>query len=220
MTSEPFRWIGRPVCRVEDERLMRGAGHFIDDLDPLPGCKVAALVRSPYAHARIQRIDAQAALALPGVVGVITGADVQREMRPFPVGVPAPIAYYPLAVDKVRFVGEPVAVVVADSRYLAEDAAELVQVEYDPFPAVMDLEAAIQPGSPMLHENIGTNIANHRIFAFGDWEQALASAFPHRGRDLRQWLQNPSGQLSAIWFLPGNGVVARPQHRVQRASAS
>jgi 2-furoyl-CoA dehydrogenase large subunit len=176
MIAEPFRWIGQPVCRVEDERLMRGAGHFIDDLDPLPGCKVAAIVRSPYAHARIQRIDAQAALALPGVVGVITGADVQREMRPFPVGVPAPIAYYPLAVDKVRFVGEPVAVVVADSRYLAEDAAELVQVEYDPLPAVMDLEAATQPGSPLLHENIGTNIANHRIFAFGDWEQALASA--------------------------------------------
>src|ERR671939_696512 len=146
MIAEPFRWIGQPVCRVED-------GHFIDDLDPLPGCKVAAIVRSPYAHARIQRIDAQAALALPGVVGVITGADVQREMRPFPVGVP-----------------------VADSRYLAEDAAELVQVEYDPLPAVMDLEAAIQPGSPLLHENIGTNIANHRIFAFGDWEQALASA--------------------------------------------
>jgi CO/xanthine dehydrogenase Mo-binding subunit len=81
MIAEPFRWIGRPVCRVEDERLMRGAGHFIDDLDPAPGSKVAAIVRSPYAHARIQGIDAQAALALPGVVGVITGADVQRQTR-------------------------------------------------------------------------------------------------------------------------------------------
>src|SRR5918912_467859 len=147
MIAEPFRWIGQPVCRVED-------GHFIDDLDPLPGCKVAAIVRSPYAHAHIRRIDAQAALALPGVVGVITGADVQREMRPFPVGVPAPVAYYPMAIDKVRFVGEPVAVVVADSRYIAEDAAERIQVDYDPLPTVMDVERALDPQCALVHENV------------------------------------------------------------------
>ncbi len=178
MGSERFRWIGKSLPRVEDERLMRGAGRYIDDLDPFPGCKVAAIVRSPYAHARICRIDVETALRVSGVVGVITGADVRREMRPFPVGVPAPIEYYPMAIDKARFVGEPVAVVVADSRYIAEDAAELVHVEYDPLPAVMDVEAAIQQGSAVLHENVGSNVANHRIFSYGDWEKALQDA-PH-----------------------------------------
>jgi len=178
MGSEQFRWIGKSLPRVEDERLMRGAGHYIEDLEPFPGCKVAAIVRSPYAHAYIQHIDVEAALQVPGVVGVITGADVQREMRPFPVGVPAPIEYYPMAIDKVRFVGEPVAVVVADSRYIAEDAAEHVHVEYDPLPAIMGVEAAIQPGSAVLHENVGSNIANHRIFSYGKWEKALKDA-PH-----------------------------------------
>ena len=143
MEVEQFRWIGKPVSRVEDERLMRGAGRYIDDLDPFPGCKVAAIVRSPYAHAFIRNIDAEAALQVPGVVGVITGADVRREMRPFPVGVPEPVEYYPMAIDKVRFTGEPVAVVVADTRYIAEDAAELVQVEYDLLPAVMNAEAEL-----------------------------------------------------------------------------
>jgi 2-furoyl-CoA dehydrogenase large subunit len=139
MESKQFRWIGKSLPRVEDERLMRGAGRYIDDLEPFPGCKAATIVRSPYAHASIRQIDAEAALQVPGVVGVVAGADVRREMRPFPVGVPAPIEYYPMAIDKVRFVGEPVAVVVADSRYIAEDAAELVHVEYDLLPAVTGL---------------------------------------------------------------------------------
>src|SRR5881227_1968691 len=178
MESEQFRWIGKSLPRVEDERLMRGAGRYIDDLEPFPGCKVAAIVRSPYAHAHIRHIDVEAALQVPGVVGVITGANVRQEMRPFSVGVPAPIEYYPMAIDKVRFVGEPVAVVVADSRYIAEDAAELVHVEYDPLPAVTGVEAAIQAESPVLHENVGSNVANHRIFSYGEWEQPLKDA-PH-----------------------------------------
>jgi 2-furoyl-CoA dehydrogenase large subunit len=178
MGAEPFRWIGKSLPRVEDERLLRGAGHYIDDLSPFPGCKVAAILRSPHAHATISSIDVQEALETPGVVGVITGADVRREMRPFPVGVPAPVEYYPLAIEKVRFVGEPVAVVVADSRYLAEDGVERISVEYEPLPTVMDVEAAIQPGSALLHEKVGSNIANHRTFSFGDWEHILAEA-PH-----------------------------------------
>lgn len=178
MESEQFRWIGKSLPRVEDERLMRGTGRYIDDLEPFPGCEVAAIVRSPYAHAHIGHIDVKAALQLPGVVGVITGADVRREMRPFSVGVPAPIEYYPVAIDKVRFVGEPVAVVVADSRYVAEDAAELVHVEYDPLPVIMGVEAAIQAESAVLHENVGSNVANHRIFSYGEWEQPLKDA-PH-----------------------------------------
>jgi 2-furoyl-CoA dehydrogenase large subunit len=102
MGAEPFRWMGKSLPRVEDERLLRGAGHYIDDLSPFPGCKVAAILRSPHAHATISSIDVQEALETPGVVGVITGADVRREMRPFPVGVPAPVEYYPLAIEKVR----------------------------------------------------------------------------------------------------------------------
>src|SRR5258708_3723848 len=167
MESEQFRWIGKSLPRVEDERLMRGAGRYIDDLDPFPGCKAAAIVRSPYAHAHIRHIDVEAAFQVPGVVGVITGADVRREMRPFPVGVPAPIEYYPVAIDKVRFVCEPVAVVVADSRYIAQDAAELVHVEYDPLPAVIGVEAAIQPKRQVLNENVGGKIANHPISSYG-----------------------------------------------------
>jgi len=178
MESEPFRWIGQPLPRVEDERLMRGAGRFIDDLAPFPGCKVAAILRSPYAHASICRIDVEAALQVPGVVGIITGADVRREMRPFPVGVPAPVEYYPMAIEKARFVGEPVAVVVADSRPIAEDAADLIQVEYAPLPAVMDVETAARSRDVLLHEALGSNIANHRVFAYGDWERILAEA-PH-----------------------------------------
>src|SRR5438270_13100652 len=103
-------------------------------MHPFPGCQVAALVRSPYAHAIIRNIDVEAALQIPGVVGVITGADVRREMLPFPVGVPAPVEYYPMAIDRVRFVGEPVAVVVADTRYIAGDAAGLAELEYDLLP--------------------------------------------------------------------------------------
>jgi 2-furoyl-CoA dehydrogenase large subunit len=177
MQSE-FRWIGKAQPRVEDERLLRGTGRYIDDMAPCAGCKVAAIVRSPHAHALIRHIDVTDALQVPGVVGVITGADARRELRPFSVGVPAPVAYYPIAIEKVRFVGEPVAVVVADNRYIAEDAAELVQVEYEPLPTVMDLEAAIKPESALLHENVGSNIANRRIFSYGDWERILNTA-PH-----------------------------------------
>lgn len=178
MAPETFDWIGKPLPRVEDERLLRGAGRFIDDLTPFPGCKVAAILRSPYAHATIKAIDVQDALQVSGVIGVITGADIKREMRPFPVSVPAPVEYYPMAIEKVRFVGEPVAVVVAESRALAEDAAELLQVEYEPLPAVMDVEAAVQSNSPLLHKQVGSNAVSHRSFSYGEWERFMREA-PH-----------------------------------------
>src|SRR5262249_47968722 len=115
------RWIGQSVKRVEDGRLLVGRGQFIDDHAPGADVHHAAIVRSPHAHARILGYDASAALAMPGVCSVVTGDDVRRLTRPFPVGVAAPVRYYCAATDKVRFVGEPVAVVVARSRYLAED---------------------------------------------------------------------------------------------------
>src|SRR5213593_4006426 len=169
-------WIGKPVKRVEDARLLAGRGSFIDDHDPLPNVHHAAIVRSPHAHARITGYDVSAALAMDGVVGVVTGADVARLTKPFAVGVTAPVRYYCAATDKARFVGEPVAVVVARTRYLAEDAAEAVVVRYEPLPAVVDVERALEPDAPVLHEAVGSNLAGHRRLVYGDPDRAFAEA--------------------------------------------
>src|SRR5436190_24188578 len=169
-------WIGKPVRRVEDFRLLTGRGTFIDDHPPVGNIHHAAIVRSRYAHARIVGYDVSKARAAEGVVAVITGEDVAKETRPFAVGVTTPVHYYCAATDKVRFVGEPVAVVVARDRYLAEDAAELVEVEYEPLPAVIDPEKALEPGAPVLHDKVGTNLAGHRRLVYGDPERAFAEA--------------------------------------------
>src|SRR5437667_8509640 len=173
--SKP-RWIGQSVSRVEDGRLLTGRGTFIDDQPPVANACHAAIVRSPHAHARIRGWDASAALAMEGVVGVITGRDVAASCKPFGVGVIAPIHYYPSATDKARFVGEPVAVVVARDRYLAEDAAEAVVVDYEPLPAVVDVEKALEPDAPVLHEQVGSNLAGHRRLVYGDPDRAFAEA--------------------------------------------
>src|SRR5438477_450396 len=170
------RWIGKPVRRVEDFRLLTGRGTFIDDHPPVGNIHQAAIVRSRYAHARIVGYDVTRARAAEGVVAVITGDHVARETRPFAVGVTTPVHYYCAATDKVRFVGEPVAVVVARDRYLAEDAADLVEVEYEPLPAVIDPEKALEPDAPVLHEKVGTNLAGHRRLVYGDPERAFREA--------------------------------------------
>src|SRR5579862_4756021 len=128
--------VGQPVPRVEDGRLLRGRGRFVADLSPVAGIRHAAIVRSPHAHARVRRVDTSAALALDGVLAVVTPDDARRHLRPFSVGVSGADPYWPLALDTARYVGEPVAVVVARDRYLAEDAAELVAVDYEPLPPV------------------------------------------------------------------------------------
>jgi 2-furoyl-CoA dehydrogenase large subunit len=170
------RWIGRPVKRVEDARLLTGRGSFIDDHPPLPNVHHAAIVRSPHAHARILGYDVSAALRMEGVVGIITGEDVARLTKFFSVGVTAPVHYYCAATDKARFVGEPVAVVVARDRYLAEDAADRVVVEYEPLPAVVDVERALELDAPVLHEAVGSNVAGHRRLVYGDPDRAFAEA--------------------------------------------
>src|ERR671922_1155837 len=170
------RWIGKSVSRVEDGRLLTGRGTFIDDHPPVANACHAAVVRSPHAHARIRGWDVSAALTMEGVVGVVTGADVAKACKPFGVGVTAPIHYYPAATDKVRFVGEPVAVVVARDRYLAEDAAEAVVVDYEPLAAVVDPERALAPDAPVLHEAVGTNLAGHRRLVYGDPDRAFREA--------------------------------------------
>jgi 2-furoyl-CoA dehydrogenase large subunit len=169
-------WIGQPVKRVEDARLLAGRGNFIDDHAPIGGVHHAAIVRSPHPHARIVGYDIAAALGMEGVVGVITGADVAKWTKPFSVGVTAPVHYYCAATDKARFVGEPVAVVVARNRYLAEDAADAVVVDYQPLPAVVDVERALDGDAPILHEAVGSNLAGHRRLVYGDPDRAFADA--------------------------------------------
>jgi 2-furoyl-CoA dehydrogenase large subunit len=174
--TESTRWIGKSVKRVEDGRLLTGRGTFIDDHPPVANPYHAAIVRSPYAHARIHGYDVKAALAMPGVVGVITGADVAQATKPFAVGVTTPVHYYCAATDRARFVGEPVAVVVARDRYRAEDAAEAVVVDYEPLPAVVDPERALEADAPVLHEAVGSNLAGHRRLVYGDPEGAFREA--------------------------------------------
>jgi len=162
--SEP--WVGRPLLRLEDEALLRGEGRFIDDLDPVANARHAAVLRSPFAHARITRLDPSPASELPGVVGVVTGSDVAELSRPFAAGIDSPIPHYAAAHEVTRYVGEPVAVVVARDRYLAEDALELIEVEYEPLEPVLDAEAAV--GTPAC--------VSDRSFLYGDVEAALAVA--------------------------------------------
>ncbi len=175
-SSTSASWIGHPVKRVEDARLLAGRGAFIDDHEPCAGVRAAAIVRSPHPHARIVGYDASAALAMDGVVGVVTGADVARHTKPFSVGVTAPVRYYCAATDKARFVGEPVAVVVARDRYVAEDAAEAMVVHYEPLAAVVDVERALDADAPVLHEAVGSNLAGHRRLVYGDPDRAFADA--------------------------------------------
>jgi len=160
-------WVGQPVPRLEDEALLRGRGRYLDDLDPVPNACHAAILRSQLGHARITRLDVSAALELEGVVGVLTGADVAELSRPFPAGVESPIPYYAAANEVARYAGEPLAVVVANDRYTAEDALELIEVDYEPLPPVMDaLTAAETPGL----------LASDRTFRYGDPEAAFAQA--------------------------------------------
>lgn len=164
------------LARVEDRALLSGRGQFLDDLSPRSGTLVAAVVRSPHAHARIRGIDLSEARKAPGVTAVIGPDEVATGLRPFPLSVAAPMPYYPAGTDKVRFAGEPVAVVVAADRYLAEDAAELVEVDYEPLPAVTGTRKALRADATRLHDAADSNVATDRTFAFGDFEAAAAQA--------------------------------------------
>jgi carbon-monoxide dehydrogenase large subunit len=175
------RYFGERIKRLEDPRLLTGRGTFVDDIT-LPGLLHAALLRSPHAHARLRRVDARPAKQLGSVVAVYTHADLPPTLQePLPKLIPhhALIHHktqFALASDKVRHVGEPVALVVATSRYAAEDALELIEVDYEPLPAVVDLEQAVQPGGPLVHEDIGTNICATYTQRVGSVEDAFARA--------------------------------------------
>jgi carbon-monoxide dehydrogenase large subunit len=172
-TTAP-RFVGRPVARVEDPLLLTGRAEFIDNV-VLPRMLHCAILRSPHAHARITKIDAREAAALPGVVAIVTGEDARRWTNPAPT-IPPGWGSHCLATDKVRFVGEPVAAVAATSRYLAEDALELIAVDYEPLPPVVDARKALDPASPLLFEEHGTNVMFRKVFTWGEVERAFAEA--------------------------------------------
>jgi carbon-monoxide dehydrogenase large subunit len=155
-------YVGRPIKRVEDPRLITGRATYVDDLR-MPGMLHAVFVRSPHAAARITSVDLDAARAVPGVVAVLGGRDINDACGVIPCASDFPDLKSPkhrvLAGNRVYFVGHPVAVVVARDLYAAYDAAERVAVEYDPLPVVVDPEAALRPGAPLVHPDLGTNVA-------------------------------------------------------------
>ena len=169
-------WVGSAVPRSEDAALLSGNARFIDDLSPLPGIRHVALLRSPYPHARIREIDTRDAFALPGVVGILTGSDIAALTDPLVSAVRASVAYYPIAVDKVRYAGEPVALIAAEDRYIAEDAAELIACDFEPLAAVVDPLAALSEEAPVLHEAAAGNLVHEREFAYGDPATAFSRA--------------------------------------------
>jgi len=169
-----------PVRRNEDPRLLRGLGCFVDDVDP-PGVLHAAILRSPYGHARIGRIDTSVALAHPGVRAVYTAADLGDFNQPAPLVVPHPSLTHgrtqrPLAEGKVCYIGEAVAMVVAEDRYMAEDAVGLIDVEWEPLPTVVDFRVAHEPDQPLVHDDVPNNIAARLEQVVGDPESAFHQA--------------------------------------------
>lgn len=178
------RYFGERIKRNEDPRLLTGQGLYVDDVD-LPNMLHAVFLRSPYAHARINNIDVSQALQRAGVVAVYTANDLGDYWKPGPLLVsPPPVegitfnekTQVPLARDKVKFAGEPIVMVLAESRYIAEDALADIQIDYEPLASVVDLELALQPDSPVIHEEIGSNVAAHVVQRKGDYESAKKDA--------------------------------------------
>jgi carbon-monoxide dehydrogenase large subunit len=171
--------IGQPVRRLEDARFLTGQGRYVADI-VLPGIVHVAFVRSPHAHAHLLAIDTTGAQAAPGVVACITGEALHRRVRP--MRAPSRMKTYratdfpALALGKVRHAGEAVVAVIADSRYAAEDGADLVRVDYEPLPVVGDVETALGPESALVHDEAGDNLMLSRTFAQGDVDMAFGAA--------------------------------------------
>lgn len=176
MKAETISWTGQSVERVEDAALLTGRGRFIDDLGIRPGTLHAAILRSPHAHADILSIGTGAAAALPGVVAIVTGRDLARLTTPMVAGLKIAAENWPMAVERVRYVGEPVAIAVAENRYLAEDALDAIEIAYRPLPAIVDPVASMAEEAPVLHEKAGANLVSDRRFRYGEPEPAFAAA--------------------------------------------
>ena len=207
MNDSPNTVVGRSVLRLEDGPLIRGNGRFVDDLK-FAGMLEAAFVRSPHAHAGIRGIDATAARRMPGVHAVFTFTDLAplltAERLPLQFRtdqLPPDVAPFVLAKDEVVFVGEAVAIVVAQSRAIAEDAAALVEIDYEPLPAVSDCRAALRPGAPLAHRRKTSNLLIEFRQGYGDIAAAFARA-PHTARVSLK--QHRGGAHS----MEGRGAVA------------
>jgi CO/xanthine dehydrogenase Mo-binding subunit len=178
------RWIGRDLKRREDPALLTGAATFVNDF-ALPGMLHAAVLRSPHAHARITAVRTERARELEGVVAVLTGRELADVIEALPRFCAEEVVEHAVAVDKVRYAGEAVAVAVAETRYLAEDALDLVDVSYEPLAPVVDMVAAAEPGAALVHENLGTNVVFEKAFTHGDVEGDFARAAHVVHRTLR-----------------------------------
>jgi CO/xanthine dehydrogenase Mo-binding subunit len=184
MAVETRQWIGRELKRREDPALLTGSATYTNDL-ALPGMLHAAVLRSPHPHARIRSVSCDAARALEGVVAVLSGAELAEQIDPLPRFCAEEVVEHAVAVDKVRYAGEAVAIAVAESRYLAEDALELVEIDYELLEPLVDPVAAAEPGAPLVHENLGTNVVYERTFTHGDVEGDFARAAHVVRRTLR-----------------------------------
>jgi carbon-monoxide dehydrogenase large subunit len=188
------KFVGQRIKRVEDRRLLTGTGSFVDDLTP-QGTLHIAFRRSDLPHARIRSIDPAATRAMPGVFGVITAADVEHDLHPA-IPTSRMQGYYatpiwPLARGKVRYVGEPVVAVLAENRYLAEDALDHVSIDYEQLPCAIRAADAAAPDAPLLHEEAGTNTIVSRSFGRGDVDAAFANAAVRVGATFRLHRKTP-----------------------------
>jgi 2-furoyl-CoA dehydrogenase large subunit len=175
-TEPRYKFIGKPLPVIEDRRFVRGGGRYINDIS-LPGMLHLGVVPAPVAHARLLSVDISAALTAPGVVTVLTGADLVTMMQPVPQELALPnVVWYPLAVDKIRYAGEWVAAIVATSRAAAEDAAELVGMEFDELEPLVDPRRAMQPDAPLLHEAEGTNVVWNERWTWGEVDAEFLEA--------------------------------------------
>ncbi len=170
------KFVGQPLERVEDAPLLTGQAMFTGDMPERDGTLHAAILRSPHAHAEIASIDTSAALKLPGVMAVLTGTEIKEDSDPFLIVLRQPMDQWSLATDRVRFVGESVAVVVAKNRYLAEDALDHIKVVYRPLPIALDPQEAAKDGAPLVHPAVGSNVVSTRHFSYGDPDKAFAEA--------------------------------------------
>jgi 2-furoyl-CoA dehydrogenase large subunit len=199
---EKFRFVSTDRRVREDRRFVVGKGRFAADIVP-QGTKHVALVTCPHPHARIKSIEKAAALAMPGVQYVLDGAELAAATNPLASGLDTPkVPRRPLAVDVARYAGEWVAAVAADSRALAEDAAEAVTIEYEPLPFVLDGEEAYKPGSPLVHPAHGSNVLLDRTFVWGDVDNNFAAS-PHRLKHRLTWGRSSTVPVETF------GVTAR-----------
>ena len=209
--DQETNWVGKSIKRIEDPKFLLGEGGYIDNR-ALPGMLHAALVKSPYAHSRIVNIDVSAARQVPGVVAIVTGAEALDLCDPMPDFGPDPSkhTWRLLAHEKVRYVGEGVVVIAAESRYAAEDAAAQVIVDYEPLPPIVDPEEALKAGSPLVHDALGSNVAYQRTFTFGDVDAAFADA-DLVVEDRLKW-----GRSRTWWWRIGCAGTARAASRWRR----